>query len=116
MSAHPTVNVVVGAIRAARCAGPQDFTVDDPLKAEPALFTVQGERNKETTFSIGTTVQIDFHPASFTVLKAATGPRDRRRPEVGSVGGRPYDRRGPSLVPHAKQASAGRAPGPGGRA
>ena len=51
----------------------KDFTVDDPLKAEPALFTIQGERNKETTFAIDSTFQVDFYPASFKVLRAGAG-------------------------------------------
>ena len=51
----------------------KDFTADDPLKAEPALFTIQGERDKETTFAVDTTVQIDFYPASFQLLRLAGG-------------------------------------------
>lgn len=51
----------------------KDFTVDDPLKAEPALFTIQGARDKETTFAIDTTVQLDYYPASFQLLRLAGG-------------------------------------------
>ena len=62
----------------------KDFTVDDPLKAEPALFTIQGERDKETTFAIDTTVQLDYYPASFQLLRLAGGIDIER--QTGSSG------------------------------
>jgi hypothetical protein len=62
----------------------KDFTVDDPLQAEPALFTIAHERGQETTVAIDGTVQVDFYPASFTVLRAAAGVDIERR--TGSEG------------------------------
>ena len=62
----------------------KDFTVDDPLEAEPALFTIGHERGKETTFAIDSTVQVDFYPASFTFLRAAAGVDIER--QTGSEG------------------------------
>ena len=62
----------------------KDFSVDDPLKAEPALFTVAGEQGKETTFAIDSTFQLDFYPASFQLLRAAVGVDVER--QTGSSG------------------------------
>ena len=62
----------------------KDFTVDDPIQADPALFTIAHERGKETTFAIDSTVQVDFYPASFTFLRAAAGVDIER--QTGSDG------------------------------
>jgi hypothetical protein len=51
----------------------KDFTVDDPVQAEPALFTIALQRGKETTFAIDSTIQVDLYRASFRVLRSAFG-------------------------------------------
>lgn len=51
----------------------KDFTVDDPVQAEPALFTIAHERGAGTTYAVHGTIQVDMVPASFKVVRGAFG-------------------------------------------
>ncbi len=51
----------------------KDFTIDDPVEAEPALFAVSKESGKEAAYTIDSTFQVDFRPGSATLLGLSAG-------------------------------------------